>query len=276
MNDATTPQLEIRHPEVWELAARIRRDCIKYAVHSRMEDNSLSFGTIHFDKSQDNRLDELEAAVYDNSFFLTPFGRRTFLVDSDRFALIPDEFSANNPEECRRYYDFLYPNDDRHVQIDEIQEAGLSIVYGIDPALDSFLRRTFDNPTTAHSLTPLLRFFKTRHVRSDSNVMFAHFSENSVGITAFRNLKPAFANIFNFDNADDAFYYVMAAWQQNGMRPTDSLRIVGDKDLKSELLPRLREHLKNVAQLIFPAELLRMGKDAMQAPFDLVILPLCE
>ena len=101
MNDATTPQLEIRHPEVWELAARIRRDCIKYAIHSRMEDNSLSFGTIHFDKSQDNRLDELEAAVYDNSFFLTPFGRRTFLVDSDRFALIPDEFSANNPRNKR-------------------------------------------------------------------------------------------------------------------------------------------------------------------------------
>ena len=69
----------------------------------------------------------------------------------------------------------------------------------------------------------------------------------------------------------------MNAWQQCGMnQTTDEMHITGDKQTRNILLPELRQYVRNVMQVIFPADLLRLGNDVMAAPFDLIILPLCE
>ena len=85
-----------------------------------------------------------------------------------------------------------------------------------------------------------------------------------------------FANYFEYSNLEDAFFYIMNAWKTVGMGADDELHILGDKEDRRTLLPKLRTYIQTVIQTIFPAQLLRLGKNAMSAPFDLIVLPLCE
>ena len=40
--------------------------------------------------------------------------------------------------------------------------------------------------------------------------------------------------------------------------------------------PMLREYVTYVMPAIFPAAAMRIGMDAMKAPFDLILMSLCE
>ena len=278
LTDKPNGTIEILHPEVWSLAIRLSPGKIVYAVSSRMEDNSLVFGEIPFDGSGKDEIKEIESAVYDNRFFLYGYERRTIFSESRHFLLIPDEFSAGGDyEECCRYYKYLYPGDRLVVRTDRIEGKGVTLVFGIEPALDSFLRRTFDNPEVTHFLTPIIKFFSRREHSNAANRMFVYFNDGKVGVVVLKNENMAFANFFRFSDINDAFYYVMNAWNANGLDPlSDEMHLLGEKRCRKALLEQFRRYVRVVVQSIFPARLLKLGRNAMDAPFDLIVLPLCE
>lgn len=269
---------EILHPEVWSLAMRLSDSKIVYAIYSSMEDNSLSFGEIPFSGSEENAVKEVEAAVYDHRFFLYGYGRRAVLSDSLHFLLIPDEFSAcGDYEECRKYYRYVYPDDNLTIITNRIERYGATLAFGIEPALDSFLRRTFDNPEVLHLLTPLLKFVGQKEELGTSGRMFVYFNDGMVEIAALKNGRLVCANFFKFAELSDAFYYIMNVWQTIGFDvDADEMHIFGEKRYRKALLGELRKYVRTVVQSIFPARLLRTGRNAMDAPFDLIVLPLCE
>ena len=269
--------LEILHPEVWSLAIRISSGNLSYAIHSRMEDNSLVYGNITLTENASG-IKKIETAIYDNRFFLYEYERRTILLESPHFLIVPDEFSAENrQEECERYYRYLYPDDKYIIRTDHIDNSAVTMAYGISQELDSFLRRTFDNPPIMHSLTPIVQFFKKRDSFGSTNKMYAYLYNGTVEILGIRSNKIVFANFFKFTEINDAFYYIMNVWHTIGFDcANDEMHILGEKQYRKTLLAELRRYIRNVIQSIFPAQLLRLGKNAMNAPFDLIILPLCE
>lgn len=268
---------EVPHPEVWSLALRLHRNSLEYALHSGEADNTLKFGELPFSDSISGYARRLEAAVYDNPFLLQPFGKTTVVVESDRFLLLPDEMTATDTDECVRYYQSVYPDDHRNVATNHIKEAALTLAFGIDRHVDSFLQRTFFNPPLLHCLTPLATYFKRKDAYGGRNKMLVYASHSQAHIIVLKSGRLAFANAFRFNNADDAVYYIVNAWQHCELsRTDDELHITGDKDLRRQLLPRLRPTMRNVAQAVFPADLLRLGDNVMAAPFDLIIIPLCE
>lgn len=274
MDNETNKRLpEISHPEVWTLALHLSGSELKYAASSRVEDGSLTFGAVKLNGNEGKFVAEVESAVYDNPFFLSQFGQTSILVDSDKFLVIPDEMTAGCPEECRRYFNYIFHADHELMAVDRIEEAGVSIAYSIDRELDSFLRRTFYNPPILHSLTPLLRFLAKKEKFGTNGKTYAFLDKDCLRIIAFKSNRLVYANSFRFSNNDDAFYYVMNAWNVCEMtNDSDELYLSGDKALKTYLLPNIREHIKFAAQMIFPADMLRLGKDVMTAPFDLLTL----
>lgn len=268
---------EVPHPEVWSLALRLHRNGLEYALHSEQADSQLMFGELPFSESISGYARQLEAAVYDNPFLLQPFGKTTIVAESDRFLLLPDEMTAGNADECLRYYQSVYPDDRRNVATNHIKEASLTLAFGIDRTVDAFLQRTFFNPPVLHCLTPLATYFKRKDAYGGRNKMLVYAAHSQVHIIVLKSGRLAFANAFSFASADDAVYYIVNAWQHCELSCTDDeLQITGDKDLRQLLLPRLRPTMRNAAQAIFPADLLRLGDNVMAAPFDLIILPLCE
>ena len=268
---------QVAHPEAWTLALRINEKGLEFTIHNAQIDKSLMFGALPFSDTANGYASNLENTVYDNSFLLQPFGKTIVVADSDRFLLLPDEMTGCDDNEYYRYYNCIYPDDNRNLMSDHIKDAGLSIVYGINRDVDSFLRRTFYNPPTVHCLTPLIAYFKRNDAYSGRNRMFVYITDSQAEIITLKSGRVAFANVFPFKCADDAFYYIVNAWSHCEMSHNDDdMIIVGDSGIKQLLTPRLREAAHNVSQMILPADILRLGDNVMSAPFDLIISQICE
>jgi hypothetical protein len=46
--------------------------------------------------------------------------------------------------------------------------------------------------------------------------------------------------------------------------------------LREAIMPELRRYINYVMPVIFPSAMFRAGREAMNAPFELIVLPLCE
>ena len=87
--------------------------------------------------------------------------------------------------------------------------------------------------------------------------------------------------IFTFhfvcENADDATFYILGVWNEYALNVyNDELQIAGDKRMREVVAPALRKYVTYVMPVIFPAAAMRIGLDAMKAPFDLILMSLCE
>ena len=75
----------------------------------------------------------------------------------------------------------------------------------------------------------------------------------------------------------DAVYYIMATRTALDIEQTSGeLFISGDPQLRNAVTPILREYLGYVMPMVLPAQVIRAGAPAMEAPFDLTLLMLCE
>ena len=84
-------------------------------------------------------------------------------------------------------------------------------------------------------------------------------------------------NIYSVTNAHDAAYFTLNAWRAHGMdQLTDELQLLGDEQQRAAVTPELREYIKYVMPAVFPAAAMRLGRNALQAPLDLILLALCE
>ena len=270
-NDNT--RYNVPHPEMWSLALRLGDDSIDFTMLNG--EGSLMAGSVALGDG-DGYAKRLEAAVYDNPFLLQQFGSTTIVAQSDRFLLLPDEMTLGDEAECQRYYNSIY-DDDRNVIVNPIKEAGMSVAFSMERSVESFVQRTFFNPPMQHCLSPLITWFKRTDASVGRNRMYVALCGAKMSIVVLKSGRVAFANIFPADSADNAYYYIVNAWQHCDLSQTDdALLTAGICPVKEALLPRLHKIVANIAPVAYPSELLRLGEDVMQAPFDLTILPLCE
>ena len=57
---------------------------------------------------------------------------------------------------------------------------------------------------------------------------------------------------------------------------TDRLIVSGDADIRDRLLPLLRKYVSYVMPMIFPSDIFKLGRDALNAPFELIAIPLLD
>ena len=84
-------------------------------------------------------------------------------------------------------------------------------------------------------------------------------------------------NSYSFSSQEDAVYYALGAWRAHGLdQLTDELQLMGDRETCAALTPKLREFVKLVMPAVYPAAAMRLGRNAMQAPLELILQALCE
>ncbi len=85
------------------------------------------------------------------------------------------------------------------------------------------------------------------------------------------------ANTYPFTNAQDATYFALNAWRTHGMdQLTDELQLLGDNTVRAAMTPELRKFVKYVMPAVYPAAAMQLGRNAIQAPLELILLALCE
>lgn len=269
----------VPHPAMWRLAMLLSPSGIDVALTSTVEDNSLIFKHIPLPDDEATRLRDIEEAVYDNPLLLSDFGRTDILVATRRYLVMPAELAETEARDriLAQYWPDA-PGCAVFADTGLVSPGNLdAIVYLMPREESSFLRRTFSTARFSHAITPMVKYFAGSSRLGCSGKMYVCLRKGEMDVIAYTAGGLRTAVTTTVASVDDALYYVMASLHAGGLSPDEvEIMLCGDNDLRRELTPKLRRFVGYVMPVVFPSEMFRAGKEAMNAPFALMLAPLCE
>ncbi len=265
----------ISDPCLWRLALRICEKKLHIVLFCSVEDNSLIYREIDLNPAAQSLHKVLEEIIYDNPLLLSDFARVDCVIETNKFTIIP--YEIDNVDIQEKIFNKTFPNFEGKIIECGISELKTTILMGLPDDLLNFLRRTFNNPKIVHNLVPLCVYFHRKSRLGNAGKMYAYIHDNHLDLLSFGRDSLSFANSFEFREPIDTVYYIFACRQMLNLDAgSDEMLIAGDNAMREAITPTLREYLAYVMPVIFPAAMLKTGKEAMNAPFDLIVLPLCE
>lgn len=271
----------ISDPRLYSLALRLGDADLHILIYRGGEPEATIYRRVALDPAMTPER-ALEEAVYDNPLLLADFSRVTVLTATQRRALLPDELTGSDPDTMARMAALvlpdIVPDADSELIYTPVAPGGVTAVTAIDAGLAAFLRRTFNNPAVLPAIAPLARYFYDSSRIGHSGKIYVNVMPGVLDLLSFTGDKLDYANTFRFRETVDAVYYIMSVRAMLTGRDGDDreLLLAGDAALRNELTPQLRTYAGYVMPVINPSTLTRAPKDALNAPFDLIILPLCE
>ncbi len=263
-------KIDIQHPEAWDLLVAINGKRLDYILYTPTVANSLIVGEV---TCADDSLQSLEDTVYETPVLLGDYHRVRVLVHSSHFVLLPAE---TGDDDCESLVRQAFPNDDGDAVVSTLKGNGVKIACLLPRGMSAFLGRTFNYPEIAHHLLPLYEHY-IGMCGGGLNKLFMNLTADSLDIAVYRDQVLQFANSYPYTGVQDAVYYAMNVWRTCGLEQlTDELLLTGDNEQRAALTPELRKYVKSVMPADFPAAAMQLGRNAMQAPFELIMLALCE
>ena len=263
--------ITIQHPEVWELLVSIDDGRVDYALYTPTVANSLVMGQVEL---SDNSLQTLEDTIYDTPELLNEYRRVRVVVHSRHFVLLPMDTSD---DDCVMLVRQAFPDDDGDAAVCQVPSNSVKIAYLMPRGMQAFLGRTFNYPLICHPLMPLCEYFKGLDKDDDASRMFLHLGDGNMDLAIYRDGALQCVNSYPFSNAEDAAFFALSAWRAHGLdQLTDEVQFADIGEKCAGVTPLLREYVKNVVPAAFPAAAMQLGRKAMQAPLDLILLALCE
>ena len=146
-----------------------------------------------------------------------------------------------------------------------------------DADVTAFLQRTFYNIRFDSRLAMLCRYFLGEATGTKPTRVYVPVRRNRLTVIAFEGQRLLMANDFRFSSDTDAAYYIMASLSNLGIDPAEADISVGTVGASSEeLTDILRRYIPSLRPLPFPTLRYRASKSTLQAPYELIIRPLCE
>lgn len=271
---SSTIDIDLRHPEEWRLSLRIEPKRVRFVAHSDCERDSLVGRDIELAGDCGEGIGALEGCIYDNPFFLQDFKQVRIVAQSMRFMVVPEAVAAEH-ELAARAFAALYGNAEGDIVADVLRGCGAAVVFELPAGMLPFLNRTFFNVPVRHHLSALCEHFAKVGGRSGSGRLYAYLHDDMADVVLFKGSGLALANTFGCRTADDAAFYILSVWNQHNLsQATDELQLTGPRETRDEVAQRLREYVTYVMPVMYPVAAMKMGKDSMKAPFDLILTSL--
>lgn len=275
MTDSKLDKDLVKDPSICTMLVRVGAGRVDVAVYSAMMDNSLIYRSIPVDTPEVSPVKALEEVVYDNPLMLCDFRKVYILTDSRDYALIPA--AIEDESTAKKIFEALNPAFKGNVEVVTTSTRNATMAYGIESELGGFVNRTFPTATVMPHLLPLVRYFATKPGRGNSRRMLCNLRPASLDIVVIDGNSLMQANTIDFNAPMDAAYHILSSVSLNRLDPqSDEVLLAGDRKMREQLTPTLRNYLARVMPAIFPPQMFRAGREAMHAPFDLIITPLCE
>ncbi len=270
----TSTQPTINDTTQYTLMMRIAHNELIYVYYHPAEDNSMVSKQFAIPQG-DNRLKHIESIIYDNEILLQKFRRVYIILPSQHFVLIPSEITTTGDNNM--YFNAIYNEKEEELIETRLPHTAIELLSGVERNLLSFLQRTFDNPALLHPLSPLIEYFYRRSRLGNQSKLYAHIYKGTVDIVCYNRKGLLLANTFTYCHSNDVAYHILNVWQQLKLdQRTDEVQLAGDINIRREVTPLLRNYILTVVPVIFPSHSHVLGSDAMQIPFDLTALSLCE
>ena len=279
MSSTGTPDLSaIADPRLWRLALQIDSEALRAVLWSTVEDASLIRFTLPLDPTLPPAA-ALEEAVYAAPVLLADFAAVDVVLRTRACLLAPSQL----PDDCvRRMMKYACVASDSDVIRSSAASRGDAAVHmAVDADVARFLARTFRNPRVHCHAAVLDRYFGSKSALGNSGKVYVHFhqgaSSREADILCYAaGGRLAIVTTHRCDTDDDAVYYIAATAREAGLDlASDEILLCGNQQLRDSVMPKLRRYASYVMPLIFPSAAFRVGRDALNAPFPLIILPLC-
>ena len=267
-------QIEIEHPGQYILSIRLEKAGIYFSIYNPSVNNSFQACSEKFPAGEDY-LHSLENFVYEYPELLQPYKKVYILLQSNKFTFVPRDFEPSGETDI--YYRYCFPGTSDRILENRLEQNGIYNLFGIDDDIYAFLLRTFDLPVILHHLSPLCEYFYTKSRMGNNEKMYVNIENKYLDIICFGKKGLLLANTFEYEHTNDAAYYILNVWKQlNFDQQKDEVHLTGKNEQKKIIVPIIQEYISCVMPSIFPAQLFKMGKDTLNAPFGLIITPLCE
>lgn len=272
----TTGEIEIQHPELWTLHLGLGTDKIEFVIYTKAQADSLISGSIAMDMSFGDYLKSLENCVYDNPVLLKPFSKVSVVADSQHFLFLPKSV-GDDEELAAAVFEKSFPDIEGEMSLCQMPQCGVVSAFELPKGVKAFLQRTFFNPPVCHSLVPLCEYYSSKQESTSLSRMFLYVGSDEMKMCVFGKGKLLMSNVYKCQSIDDAAFYALHAWQSYSLDAlNDEMQLAGDKRVRDELVPILRKYINYVMPTIFPAAAMRIGHDAVKAPYQLILHALCE
>ncbi len=258
----------------YTLMMRITRHELMYAYYHPAIDDSLVSECIALNSSVPF-LQAVEQAVYSREVLLQTFKRAYILLPSSHFMLVPNEVATLSDNTI--FYTGVYDTPEEEILECCLPNNGALMLSGYDKRVVAFLRRTIDRPTFLHPLAALSEYFYRKSRIGNQCKMYLHLNKETMDVVCFNHDGLLIANTFGYNHVNDAAYHVLNIWKQLQLdQRNDEIHIAGDIAIRRDLSSLLRQYVRTVVPVIFPSNSLALGSKAMQLPYDLIALSLCE
>lgn len=256
----------IEQPRLWRLYMLITSRHLYVMLFHSADAAGLHLLTIPLedDDKADDITHALEEAIYANSWLVNDFGRVSVIYDSPDYAVLPPDIAADTEPGTGWM----------RCQAGAVE----ALDFKIPQKLSNFVMRTWPTATIEHRVAPLSRYFYSKSRIGQAGKMYVNVSDDrTLDIIVFGRNGLKMLNTFTFTDTIDAVYFIMAARELLHLdQMTDELIIAGDRTLRDQLTETLRDLLAGVMPAIFPATLYGSHQEASEAPFSLIVMPLCE
>lgn len=213
----------------------------------------------------------LEDAIYATPVLLADYASIHATVVTDSFIPVPTGLVEDGVRLCG-----LEDEASGEALLTDQPLDSMEIAWTFDRTLYNFLKRTFRNCPVQCSLTPLVQFFSAKALRGNTGKLFVHFhgtAPRRMDLMAFSaDGRPLLVTTKRYTVEADALYYILAAMETTGLsRTEDEIQMCGDSAARDALMPLLRRYVRFAVPVIFPSEAFKMGREALQAPFPLIV-----
>ncbi|MEG2945636.1 MAG: DUF3822 family protein [Bacteroidales bacterium] len=257
----------------YTLSIRLMPDGFSFSIHNVLTENSYRYEYFHFGSSA-NYLAALEESILQQEELLYPYRQIDIIVASHRFSLIPTEIY--DADKSSMFYEFTITPRREKILTDHLEHTNAVNVYGIEEDVYGFLSRTFSNVTFHHHQSILIEYFTIKSKMGNTDKMICQLRNGMLDLLCFSKGKLRLANSFVYRTPEDAAYYILAAWKSIRMNQlSDSLQLTGDQNTIGEITSLLNIYIGSITPVVFPAQMFNLGKESLNAPFDLIALPLC-
>lgn len=266
--------MDITHisSQLRQLVLDIDNESISFMVHGGSE--PVDAGTIKLDKGDGDFIKALENGVYDHAMLLEEYGSVKIVVHSPHFVVMPQELVDGAMAE--KVLAASFTRVDGAVLTSSIARSGVAVACDYPRDVLGFLQRTYVGASIMHHLVPLCSYCLEAH-NEDTGCEHIFITPAEAHIVAMKQGHLQLANTFTYRSIEDVVYYALNVWKASDLDSRrDKVLLSGDNALCRALAEHLREWISYVMPEVAPTLALKLGKDAITMPFNLLALALYE
>jgi hypothetical protein len=156
------------------------------------------------------------------------------------------------PDALEIYFRLLLPEGPYDYGFDALPELDCYLVYAVEPVALQLFRQFFPGHPVQHVATALLRSWRPATVRMEHSV-WVNVRCKHIQVMVFDRQNLQFYNSFNYENAADATYFSMLAFEQFKLDPAVvPLHLAGLVDEQDDLYRQLYQYVQDVRLTTLP------------------------